>query len=199
MVEFNIQNKGSGDVLSYIDYKADGSKNEGQVASKITGGAMNPDEFISLFEQSDLPRKFAQSSQYNDSFQKLYAFNPNIGSSMNAVKVSVNQNSDNYGRYCQKLDDACYGMDLENSEVAKTNHLKNFKSFIAMTATVGLVVGALGFSVLVADHNYDIKETIDTLMNPKSSSETLGEDMKTSDEILQQMVSDDDSYHATRK
>jgi len=199
MVEFSIKNNGSGDLLSYTDYKADGSKLEGQIASKNNGGAMTPDELIQLFEDNNFINNFAQSSKYDDNAQKLYAFNPGVGSSTNAVKVSVDQNSENYGAYCQKLDDACYGIKLENSDVAKTNHLKNFKSFVAMAATAGLVVGALGFSVLVADHNYDIQETIEALKNPKGASDTLSADMMTSDETLQQMVGDDDSYHAARK
>jgi len=54
MVEFSIKNNGSGDLLSYTDYKADGSKLEGQIASKNNGGAMTPDELIQLFEDNNL-------------------------------------------------------------------------------------------------------------------------------------------------
>jgi len=196
MVEFRIENNNNKDVLSYIDYKTDGSKVSGQVENPNTKDPLDPELFLQLFKNKDVSHSYERSSRYDDSAQRLYTFNPNLESSNNAVKVSVDKNSSNYDRYCEQFDDLSYEVNLENSKCAKDNHLKNFKSFVAFAAAAGIAISALGFSTLVASHGYDTEETINDI---KSAAVEINSDIKTSDEVLNEMVDDGETYHAARR
>ena len=196
MIEFKIENKDNRDVLSYTDYKTDGSKVEGQVKNPNNGDVLDPELFLNLFKDKKPAESYERASSYNDSYCRLYAFNPNVSSSTNAVKVSIKKNSNKYQNYCNELEDMSYSVNLENSKVAKDNRLKNFASFVAVTTTAGLVAASIALAVLVADHGYDINSTISDLKNHKVASEI--NTMQTTSDAFNQMI-DDGAYHASRK
>lgn len=197
MVEFKIHNQDQKDVLSYTDYKADGSNIEGQVKNPINDDILDPELFLKLFQDKRPAESYERANSYNDAFQRLYTFNPEVASSTNAVKISVSQDSYNYDKYCNQLDDITYGVNLENSKEAKNNHLVNFKSAVAMVAIAGIAISSIAFGTLIADHHYDIGETIDALENSKSVSEI--NTMQTTNEAFNQMVDDGEGYHAARR